>query len=267
MMNRRTYIAGAGTATLAGLAGCLGVLGMDNHDANPIGISGDAASETGYELYGVEELGIDEEFDLGLWTERVSVMNYVAEYDKRVTIEPLIDERAATFVVLSTPQISVIGQQVNPVEDMGTAELVELIADNYDDVGNVEHVEDDELPVMGTEVPVSTFTADATFSGNQSVTVNLHVSEAVETDDDLVVGIGVYPRDLESQERSNVETLLSAIDPDVNPTNGDDGANDGSDSGGDDGSNGDDDSGDDDGNSDDGGDDDGDDDGGIGLGL
>ena len=255
MMNRRTYIAGAGTATLAGLAGCLGVLGMDNHDANPIGVSGDAASETGYELYGVEELGIDEEFDLGLWTERVSVMNYVAEYDKRVTIEPLIDERAATFVVLSTPQISVVGQQVNPVEDMGTAELVELIADNYDDVGNVEHVEDDELPVMGTEVPVSTFTADATFSGNQSVTVNLHVSEAVETDDDLVVGIGVYPRDLESQERSNVETLLSAIDPDVNPTNGG-GSNDGSDSGGDGGSNG----------ADDSGDDDGDDDG-IGLGL
>ena len=256
-MNRRTYIAGAGTAALAGLAGCLGVLGLDDHEANPVGVASDASSDTGYELNGVEELGIDEEFDLGLWTERVSVMNYVAEYDKRISIEPLIDERAATFVVLSTPQISVVGQQVNPVEDMETAELVELIADNYDDVGNVEHVEDDELPVMGTDVPVSTFTADATFSGNQSVTVNLHVSEAVETDDDLVVGIGVYPRDLERDERPNVETLLSAIDPDVNPTNGGDN---GDDTGGDDGE---DDGADDDGN---GSDDDADDDG-IGLGL
>lgn len=259
-MNRRTYLAGAGTAALAGLAGCIGLLGLDEHEANPVGVPAATRSETEYQQTGVDDLVIEEDVDVRLWSETVSVTNYIVEHEKRVSFGPLVDERAAVFVVLSTPQISVVGQQVNPVEDMETAELVQLLADNYDEIGNVRHVEDEEFSILDQTVVTSTFVADATFAGGQDVEVNLHVTQAVETDEDLVVGIGVYPRDLEGRERSNVETLLTSIDPsvDVAGEGGDDGG------GTDDGSGDDTDSGDD-GSEDDS--DDGDDDDGTGLGI
>ncbi|WP_254861628.1 DUF6517 family protein [Halovivax gelatinilyticus] len=245
-MNRRTYLGAAGAASLAGLAGCIGLLGLDEHTANPVGVSPEVRNDTGYQQTGIDDLVVEESVDLQLWSETVSVTNYVVEHEKSVSVGPLTDERAAVFAVLSTPQISVIGQQVNPVEDMQTGELVELLADNYDDIGDVSHVEDDELSILDQAITASTFTADARFTGGQSVDVTLHVTEAVETDDDLVVGVGVYPEALASEERRNVETLLTSIDPGVDVA-GEGGDGDG---GGDDG--------DDDGD---------DDDGGLGLGL
>lgn len=226
-MNRRTYLGAVGTASLAGLAGCTGILGLDEHEANPVGVPSQVRSDTGYEQTGVDDVVINESVDMKLWSEEISVTNYVVEHEKSVSVGPLIDQRAAVFAVLSTPQISVVGQQVNPVEDMETAELVDMIASNYEELGSPEHVGDKELPVLDSSVVTSTFATEATFMGNQDIEVNLHVTEAVKTEEDLVVGIGVYPRDLESQERSNVESLISAIDPsvDVGGTSGGDGGN------------------------------------------
>lgn len=214
-MNRRTYLGAVGAASLAGLAGCTGLLGLDEHEANPVGVPSQVRSDTGYEQTGVDDVVIEEKVDMKLWSETISVTNYVVEHEKTVSFGPLTDQRAAVFAVLSTPQISVVGQQVNPVEDMDTAELVDMIASNYEDLGAPEHVGDKELPVLDSSVVTSTFATEATFMGNQDIEVNLHVTEAVKTEEDLVVGIGVYPRDLESRERSNVESLISAIDPSV----------------------------------------------------
>lgn len=236
LMKRRTYLGAVGTASLAGLAGCTGLLGLDEHEANPVGVPASVRSDTGYEQTGVEAVVIDESVDMKLWSESISVTNYVVEHEKRVSFGPLTDQRAAVFAVLSTPQISVVGQQVNPVENMDTAELVDMIASNYEDLGSPEHVEDKELPVLDDSVVTSTFATEATFMGDRDIEVNLHVTEAVKTEADLVVGIGVYPRDLESRERSNVESLISAIDPSVDVSNdGGDGGDGGDSSGGEDG--------------------------------
>ena len=215
-MNRRTYLGAAGCAGVAGLAGCLGLAGLDEHTANAVGVDPDAKADAGYDQTDVDDLVVEESFDLMLWTETVSVTNYVVEHEKEVSIDPIpAGERAAVFVVLSTPQISVIGQQVNPVEDMSTAELIELVADNYEDIDNVERQDDGEISLLDQDVAMSTFSADATLVGGVDFEANLHITEAVETDDDLVVAIGVYPTLAESEERSNVEALMQAVDPDV----------------------------------------------------
>lgn len=214
-MNRRTYLAGAGTAALAGLAGCTGLLGLDEHESNPVGVAAETRNETGYQQSRIDDIVIEESVDMGLWSETVSVTNYVVEHEKSISVGPLVDQRAAVFAVLSTPKISIVGQEVNPVKDMETGELVQLLADNYEGVSGVEHVDDGTVSILGGSVTLSTFQARATFGGNQEIDVNLHVTEAAETDEDLVVGVGVYPSALASQERSNVETLLSSIDPSV----------------------------------------------------
>ncbi|WP_247730245.1 DUF6517 family protein [Halovivax limisalsi] len=214
-MKRRTYLAGAGTAALAGLAGCTGLLGLDKHESNPVGVAAETRNETGYQQSRIDDIVIDKSVDLGLWSESITVTNYVVEHEKAITVGPLIDQRAAVFAVLSTPQISIAGQEVNPIKDMETGELVQRLAANYEGVSGVQHVEDATVSILGESVTTSTFQAQATFGGNQDIDVNLHVTEAAATDEDLVVGVGVYPTALASQERTNVETLLSSIDPSV----------------------------------------------------
>ncbi|RQG95378.1 DUF6517 family protein [Natrarchaeobius chitinivorans] len=213
-MHRRTLLAGIGSAGAIGLAGCLGVAGLDEHTANPVGVEEDARSDTGYEQSEPENLVIEESVGAVGYSEGVRVTNYLIEHEKAVDMGPLGEQRGAVFIVLSTPQISVVGQQVNPVEDKSTEELVELVASNYDGIGNVQHERDDDVSILGSSVTESIFVADAEFSG-QDVEVNLHITEAVETDDDLVVSIGVYPRDLERRERENIETLMEAVSEDV----------------------------------------------------
>lgn len=237
-MNRRSFIAALGTGGVLGLSGCLGVAGLDEHVATPVGVGQDARDDTGYGLTGVDALTIAEQVGAAGYAEEIVVENYLAEHEKAVDMGPLGQQRGAVFVVLSTPQISILGQQVNPIEDKSTDELVELVAENYDGIHNVHHEGDDEVTILDQRVTESTFTADASFDG-QNVEVNLHVTEAVATAADLVVAIGVYPQRLERFERDNVQTLMEAISTDAVDVGNADGENGGR-SGGDDGGDGDD---------------------------
>ncbi|TYL38576.1 hypothetical protein CV102_12325 [Natronococcus pandeyae] len=213
-MKRRHVIAGAGSIGLASLAGCLGLAGLDAHEASPAGVDPAVRDDTGYEQTEVDDLRIEEEVGVSAASEEIVVTNYLTEHEKAVDMGPLGEQRGAEFTILSTPKVGVAGQNFNPVEDKSAAELVELIAGNYDAVGDVEHVSDDEVTILEQSTTMSTFVADAEFEG-QSVDVNLHVTEAVETDDDLLVTIGVYPERLEGQEEPNVRSLVEHVLEDV----------------------------------------------------
>lgn len=236
-MNRRVALGAIGTAGIASMAGCLGLAGLNEHVATPIGVDEETRAETGYEMTSVEEIGIEESVNFVLWSETVTVKNYVTEHEKSVSVGPITNQRAAVFMVISTPQVSVAGQEVNPIAEKSTADIVELAADNYDDLDvDTDSREDEELEILGQSTIESTFTAQATFSatGVDSVPldVNVHVTEAVETDDDLVVPIGVYPRELAGTERPNIRDLLAAVSEDVD-IDTDDGENDDDGDGGD----------------------------------
>ncbi|WIV66633.1 DUF6517 family protein [Natrialbaceae archaeon AArc-T1-2] len=224
-MQRRNVLAGIGTAALASIAGCLGTVGLDEHEASPAGVDSDVRSETGYELVGVEEVGVEETVGAAGLSETVVVRNYLTECEKAVGVEPIGEQRAAVFTVLSTPQVGVAGWNVNPVEEMSTAELVSLVEDNYDDIDNISHEDDDEFSVLGQTTTHATFTADAVFDG-VDLEVNLHVTEAVETDDDLLVTIGVYPREVELEEEENVRELIAAVTETLDDEDADEGTDD-----------------------------------------
>ncbi|NGM71580.1 hypothetical protein G6M89_21790 [Natronolimnobius sp. AArcel1] len=262
-MNRRTLLAGLGVSGLASLSGCLGLIGMDEHESAPAGVDAAIRSETGYEQTGVDELTIDEEVDLTVTSERVVVHNYLTEHEKAVDVAGLANQRAAIFSVLTTPEVGALGRNFNPVEEMDARELVDLIEDNYDEIGNIEFEDDESVEILEQTTTRSWFTADAEFEGT-SLTVDLHVTEAVSAGDDLLVSIGVYPADLRSREEDNVIALMENIVADINeadddedasddePDNGDDETDEGEP---DDGDSGDGSDGDEDGEEDDGADD------------
>ncbi|MFC7209669.1 DUF6517 family protein [Natronoarchaeum sp. GCM10025321] len=209
-MNRRHFLAGAGAFGLASISGCLGLAGLDEHEATPGGVDAETREETGYEQVGIEELPVEESVGLGPATESVRVANYMTKHERSVDMGPLGEQRGAVFMILSTPQIGIPNYQFNPVEDMSTRELIDLVDDNYDGIDDIQHEEDGTASILDQSTTVSRFSASAQFDG-EDVEVYLHVSKAVETDDDLLVTIGVYPELVRSEEEGNVEALMSGV--------------------------------------------------------
>ncbi|MGQ3412148.1 DUF6517 family protein [Natrinema sp. LN54] len=211
-MNRRTVLAGAGAAGLAGLSGCLGLIGMDEHESSPAGVEADTRSATGYDQIGIEEVVVERE--VGPLSEEISVTNYKTTHEKAVDMGPLGRQRGAVFIVLTTPQVSLLGREFNPVEEMSATELMELVASNYDGLGDVSPDEEFSVSILEEETTRSRFTGEAQFDG-ADVDVDVHVSEAVEAGEDLLVSIGVYPRRLRGQEEDRIVSLMESVTTDV----------------------------------------------------
>jgi len=211
-MNRRTVLAGLGVTGLTSLSGCLGLVGLAEHESSPAGVTAAARAETGYEQTAIEPLTVDRE--VGPTNEAVTVTNYMTSHEKAVDMGPLGRKRGAVFNVLTTPQVSILGRELNPIEEMSTQELVKLVRQNYDGIGNIEHQADTDVTVLDQSTTQSRFTADAEFNG-QDVSVNIHITEAVEANEDLLVTIGVYPEYVQRLEESNIMSLTAAVTTDV----------------------------------------------------
>ncbi|RKD97735.1 DUF6517 family protein [Halopiger aswanensis] len=209
-MQRRTFIAGLGIGGLAGLSGCLGVIGMAEHTSTPAGVDPSVREDAGYEAPTLEELVVERDVGTDAYSETITVTNHQTQYEKVIDMGPLGEQRGAVFSVLSTPQVELAGRQFNPVEEMSTTELVDLIASNYEGIGNVTLEEEAAIQILGQATTRSRFSADAEFEG-ESVEVDLHVTEAVETDEDLLVTIGVYPQRLRSREEERVLSLMGGV--------------------------------------------------------
>lgn len=217
-MNRRSLLAGTAAAGVVGLSGCLSTVlgGLTSLESTPAGVSQSALESTGYDAAGVSEIVTEREVDIAGQSEIIAVTNYLTEYEKTIGIEAIAEQAVATFAILSTPKLDVVGQTLNPVEEMSPRELVDLIADNYDNLGGIEHDTDETVTVLDQSIIQSRFTAQASLSGFP-IELNLHVTEAVERGDDLLVTIGVYPRQFQTVEAANARELAESVTADAEP--------------------------------------------------
>lgn len=215
-MNRRELLAGTAAAGLVGVSGCLsGVLGtVTSLESTPAGVSQAALESTGYEAVGIEELVTEREVEAGGQSEVIKITSYLSEYEKQVGIDGIAETATATFAVLSTPKLDVVGQTLNPVAEMSGRELVALIGDNYDSIDGIEHDGDETVTVLEQSVTKSRFVAEASFAG-LPLELDLHVTEAAERGDDLLVAVGVYPRQFRIVEGDNTRELTESITADV----------------------------------------------------
>lgn len=221
--SRRRYLSAAvATGTLSATAGCLDGLPFVGDD--PLTFIAESATvppavleATGYEEQSVSDLTVTETFEVAGQRQRVEAINRLAEYDRSIDLGPLSgltggDERAALFVVLSTPQVEVLGQTFNPVGDMNAEELLELVQDHYEGIDDPVPVGEQEVEVAGMTTTVGAFetTAELAVIG-QRITLTLMVAEAVPIDGDFVVVIGGYPSAISGIEEDRFRTLAGAV--------------------------------------------------------
>ncbi|NUB92104.1 hypothetical protein HT576_13865 [Haloterrigena sp. SYSU A121-1] len=232
-MNRRRFVAAAAAGAVGVSAGCLSDLIDDatTFEASPIRVSEDAAGEAGYEYQGTEELVEEREFA----GESVEVTNYITEYTRTIEL-PLeafgSDTKAGVFALVSTPQVSVAGEEFNPVGEMSKAELVDYLQGQYeglevgDNVGG-RAITKDEIDGLDAAVRFDTWEGAATLQGETEVDVYVDVARAEHGGDHVVV-VAVYPDDenvpMES-EQDRADTMTAGIqhgdDVDVELEDGD----------------------------------------------
>lgn len=223
-ISRRRFVATGGAIGAVGLAGCLDNIpflgdGPMTFAASQAIVPDTVLDETEYEEQGVDDVVIEETFEAAGQSQDVEVTNWMAEYDRAVDFGPLgllSDERyqAAVFVALATPQVDILGRTFNPVGDMSTTELAELVQDHYDDFSGMEQVDEEQATVAGQTVTVAEFEAEAELlPAGQTIDVTVHISEAAELGDDFIVAIGGYPTTLES-EADRFFSMAAAIEHD-----------------------------------------------------
>ncbi len=210
---RRRALAAGGAAALAGLAGCtaLDVATGDTAEftAGTATVADATLSESGYELNEVTDETIAREVEVAGRTREVRVTNTVAEYDKAVE---LFGQRyqAAVFAAVTTPQIQVLGQALNPIAEMGTRERAELILSRYENVGDLERGSEYSTTVLGAEADVVVYTAEGEIEGTGASTeLELHIGEPVAAGDDFVLPLAAYPAAFSDGE--NVRRMMNGI--------------------------------------------------------
>lgn len=223
MLSRRKLLGAAGVALASGTAGCLDQLPFVGDEAiefeaTPASVPESVLDETGYEEHQTEEVAVERTFEAGGQSQDVVVTNWQAEYDRAVDLGdaglPVGERlRAAIFTALSTPQVEVLGETFNPVGDMDTEELAEMVQERYDGIDRMDHVGDTTATVAGESTTVGEFETEAELvETGDGVDLTLHIGEAVPSGDDFLVAIGGYPTPLQASEEEHIFTMMDAIE-------------------------------------------------------
>jgi hypothetical protein len=221
-VTRRRALAVGGAAGLASLAGCTALDvatgdGPAEFAAGTATVSDATLSESGYELNEVSDEVISREVEVAGQTREVRVTNTVAEYDKAVE---LFGEnyQAAVFAAVTTPQIEVLGQALNPIAELGTRERAELILSRFENVGDIERGSEYSTTVLDSDAAVVVYAVDAEIEGTGVTTeLELHVGEPVSVSDDFVLPLAAYPAAFGDGE--NVRRMMNGIEHEPNAEN------------------------------------------------
>jgi len=206
MPELRRSLAAVAVAALLVTSGCSALTQSETTiSANDASVSQSAQSDTGYSVLESRTVTLEPNE-----TRTVTVVNHLSEYKRQVDLGPLGSGELARFAVLATPQIEIAGQTVNPVGDMSNAELAMMLQGEYDSIENVQLVENRTETMLGDEVTVSKFSAEAQTAAGESVDVYIHVTKTSHGDD-FVVALAVYPQDLDGEEEK-VNGLLSGVE-------------------------------------------------------
>ncbi|QDX41278.1 DUF6517 family protein [Salarchaeum sp. JOR-1] len=203
-MSRRTAVAVA-LAALVLASGCLGFLsGPVTFNANKVTVEDSTLQSSGYEEVSVEKMQINRTFEAAGQSKTVEITNWVAQYEKRVSILG-VERRAAVFGTFSSPEVSVLGQSFNPLDTYNDREIAQLIQQQYGTISDLNAVSNTTMTVLGHSTTVTKFSGTANFDG-QSIDVFVHVTK-VNDGGDIVAAVGVYPQQLDGEEE-HVHTLL-----------------------------------------------------------
>ncbi|ELY58391.1 hypothetical protein C491_08649 [Natronococcus amylolyticus DSM 10524] len=216
-MNRRQFVAAGAVGGVSVSASCLDDFLEDatTFSATPAVVAESATDDTGYEYQGTEEI-VSTESVAG---QEIEVTSYGSEYTRPIDLPLDIfggEIEAGVFAVISTPQVSVAGEEFNPVGEMENEELVQEIQTQYEELRIEESVGERSVSALEETITLETFEGEAVLHGEHGIDILLDIAQ-LEHDDDYLVIVGVYP-DLEDfpidSERDRIDVMVQGLEHD-----------------------------------------------------
>jgi hypothetical protein len=204
MIQKRTLIAVLLTASMV-LSGCSALTGEGaTYVSETVDVDESTVSQTEFTLEREEWQNRSRDVDVAGEERTINVSTYVRAYTW--------GEDEAAFAVLSTPQISVANQSMNPIADMSNEETIERLQSGFERQGELKDLDRTgqyTVEAVGEERAVAVFSATAVRE-EQQADVLIHVTK-FEDGEDIVLGAAVQPESA-PEVRSDVEAMFEGID-------------------------------------------------------
>lgn len=201
------------------LAGCTGTLFAA--EASPATIPPAAYESVGYVHGNTTAVPLSYTVGTAGVSRNVTVTSQLSGYSRTVA-----DDEVSLLLVLSTPNVEVAGESVNPFARMADGVLLDrvlnatatlnvtgYVGDAGDvaavaDVGDLRRVDAVERTVLDTPTTVTTYAGTVEIEGTR-VAALVHVA-VVEHGDDVVVAVAVHPESM--NETARIHRLVEAIE-------------------------------------------------------
>lgn len=190
-------------------AGCSALSGATTFTATQGTVSQSALDDTGYSLENESTRTITRSFA----GQDVEVNNQLTEYARSSDVPVFGDTQIARFTVFTTPAVEVAEQgPFNPVADLNNTELALRLQGQYETIDNVQHEGNRTVTMLGDDVTVGKFSAEAQTTDGTSTEVFMHIART-RSGDDFVIAVAVYPTQLDGEQES-VDTLIEGVQHD-----------------------------------------------------
>lgn len=192
-------------------AGCSGVSVSGDRiefDAGQTVVDEAAAAEAGYELRESRTEELNETVSPAGREMQLVVRNHVAVYEKTGGPDGMA---AASVGVVTMPDASVAGRNLNPVASMNETELLQQFAGEAGGSLEFERTERYTVRTLGGEANVTVYRATSSDPDRPDAYVHL-LRDSPSATDDAVLAYAMYPVQAEEFERDDVERMLSSLE-------------------------------------------------------
>lgn len=214
-MNRRLFIGALAAGGVGTAAGCLAEFDdVTTYSAAPARVSEEAAATAGYEYRGTRKR-IDAKRVGG---EDIEATSYVSMYDRSIELptdrfgaDPI---RAGVFGVLTSPQITVAGEDFNPLSDLSNRELAERVQEQYAGLEIDRAIGGRALESLGERFSVQSYEGAATLQNEFVVDVTVDIINSEHEGQHIVVG-AIYPADrllTGVPEQARIDALIRGLE-------------------------------------------------------
>lgn len=211
MTTRRSVLIAA-AAGLAATGGCLefaaGTAPLRTQ-ATRATVADGALAETGYEVSRSERREETYTVTTAGQSRKIEAACYVSEYRRRLSTGAITDEYLGTVSVTSAPRTELFGRTSHPLEGLSDRQLASDLQSEYEGFEEIEHVETDEVSLLGVRRDVDVYRAETEKAG-ELIDVIVHLL-SIDHGEDHLVGVGVHPASL-SGEKQRIRTLLKRIE-------------------------------------------------------
>lgn len=218
MITRRHVIATLAGVTTVSIAGCGLLTGPIEAEASLARVSESARSQTGYAQQRTRDQTFEQTVSVGDRERDITLTNWLSEYARSPDGAP---DGVASFLLFSTPTVTVGGQSANPFEGFGQRRLIREITGRSTrsaPENSLEEIGTRSVDALDQSVELTQYETTQPIAG-QSVDVRIHVGTLTNDGDALVI-IGSHPAPSQfgmGDESGNIDTLVRGIEHPTEP--------------------------------------------------